>query len=97
MNVVRLSKSVRRVVVLGESGPHTLYEREEKRKKLSKATKAAERRTRRWVRASMTAMQTYLDAHQKSNRKKKDGWLRDYSWNTGKATRKGIKKMRLLG
>jgi hypothetical protein len=96
MNVVRLNKSVKRVVVLGESGPQTVYEKKDK-KKLSKATKAAEARTRRWVKASMTAMQTYLDAHQKSNRKKKDGWLRDYSWNAGKAARKGVKRMRLLG
>ena len=95
MNVVRLNKSVRRVVVLGESGPQTVFERKDK-KKVSKATRAAEKRTRRWVKASMTAMQTYLDEHQKSNRKKKDGWARDYSWNTSKAARKGIKKMRMF-
>jgi hypothetical protein len=43
----------------------------------------------------MVACQAYLDAHQASNRKKKDGWMRDYSWNATKAARKGIKRWRL--
>lgn len=96
MNVVRLNKKVRSVVVLGETGPVTIYERKEK-KKLSRANKPVEARTRRFVKGSITAMQEYLDAHKKSNTKKKDGWMRDYTWNVTKATRKGLKRWRLLG
>lgn len=95
MNVVRLNKSVRRVVVLGDSGPETLYQRKGK-KKISKANKASEKRARRYVKAGMKTLKTYMAAHDKSNRKKKDGWMRDYSWNASKAARKGVKRMRLF-
>ena len=96
MNVVRLNKNVRSVVALGESGPVTVYE-QKTRKKLTRANKQAEARTRRFVKASVTALNAYLAAHQKSNAKKKDGWMRDYSWNATKAARKGIKRWRLFG
>ncbi len=96
MNTVKLNKSVRSIVVLGETGPVTVYERKDKRK-LSRANKAAEARTRRFMKASLVAMQAYMEAHEKSNRKKKDGWMRDYTWNATKATRKGLKRWRLLG
>ena len=94
MNVVRLNKSVRRVVVLGDTGPVTIYEGDT-RKKVSRTNRAADANARRFVKATMVACQAYLDAHQASNRKKKDGWMRDYSWNATKAARKGIKRWRL--
>ena len=96
MNLIRLNKKVRSVVVLGESGPVQVYERKA-RKKISRANKAAEARTRRFVKGSITALQAYMDAHHKSNTKKKDGWMRDYTGNARKATRKGLKRWRLVG
>lgn len=96
MNVVQLRGSVKSVVVVGEDGPVTVYEQKEK-KKVSKRTRKAEARTRRFVKANMTTLAAYLDAHQKSNAKKKDGWMRDYSWNVSKAMRKGVRKFKIFG
>ena len=72
MNVVQLRNTVKRVVVVAEDGPVTVFEKKEK-SKISKRNKRAEARTRSLVKANMTALQTYMDAHHKSNRKKKDG------------------------
>lgn len=96
MSVVQLRPSVKRVVVVGEAGPALVYEQKNK-KKVSKRNKRAEAQARRFVKANMTAMATYLEEHEKSNRKKKDGWMRDYSWNLGKAMRKGARKYKVFG
>ncbi len=96
MSVVQVRTSVKRVVVVAADGPVTVYEQKEK-KKVSKRNKKAESRARRFVKANMTALTAYMDAHQKSNAKKKDGWMRDYGWNVSKAMRKGAAKFKILG
>lgn len=88
--------SVERVIVLrGEGDTMTLYKSsKKKKKKQSTMLKPLEKAQRRMAKAMASGSQSYLDRHQASNRKKKNGWLRDLSKNQRKAMRRGIKKLR---
>jgi hypothetical protein len=57
--------------------------------------KAAERATRRMMEAQQKTADRYLSRHKKSNRKKKDGWLRDLTVNTVRAQNRGAKALKL--
>ena len=59
------------------------------------ATKLLEKLTRRSMRSSRSYFDTYLDRHNRSNRKKKDGWLKDMAENVAKAGKKGRKRFKL--
>ncbi|MBW4583782.1 hypothetical protein G7B40_013240 [Aetokthonos hydrillicola Thurmond2011] len=93
-----MSKKVelKRVVVLhGEDSfggyPETIYGKPEKRrrrrkkKKQSKFLSPWEKSVRRLARNEVKAAKTYLDRHERSNKKKKNGWLRDFNKNLGKS------------
>lgn len=105
MDMPRLSKSVRRITVLqrDESGNATsvvLYKRGRKKKKGAKLLKPVEKLARTVADASDAATGTYLRRHKKSNRKHKDGWVRDFPNNLVRATTKAAKEVRpsaLLG
>lgn len=99
MTQMKLHKAIKRVTILrqepsGEIVPLVL-ERKSKRKKQSKRLKMMEKITRQIAQATMTFAETYSGQHQKSNRKKKDGWFRDLSYNLSEARRKSDKKLRL--
>ncbi|MND02378.1 hypothetical protein D3C83_217430 [compost metagenome] len=53
-----------------------------------------ERVIRSLAETSDSATGTYLRRHKKSNRKRKDGWVRDVPGNFVKAGRTGIKELR---
>jgi uncharacterized protein DUF6312/UvrC-like protein len=96
----RLSKSVRRITMLrkdasGSVAAVVVYKKARKRKKGTKAFKFAERATRRMMEAQQKAAERYLEKHNKSNNKKKDGWLRDYGVNSARAANKGVKALKL--
>lgn len=88
-------KSVKRIIVLDKAnGAVTLYrDKGDKKKKQSMLLKPLEKGQRRWARAMMAGSQSYLDRHESSNRKKRDGWLRDLSKNARRAMRRGAKKL----
>src|SRR3954468_10663671 len=58
------------------------------RKKQTGVYKYAEKKTRRGARRGIRLIDYYLALHERSNRKKKNGWARDYFKNTFKAARK---------
>jgi hypothetical protein len=100
METPRLEKAVRRVTILtrGDAGtttPVTIYKREADRKKGTRAFRPFETAVRRWARASEASADDYLQRHERSNRKKRDGWLRDLNFNALKATRKGTKQFKI--
>jgi len=100
MDNPRLSGSVRRVTVVqrdpaGGTTSTVVYKRARNKKKGSKIFKAAEKATRRIMKAQEKTADRYLERHQKSNRKKKDGWLKDLTVNTIKANRSGTKELKL--
>lgn len=101
MERLRLSKKVRRITVLSadDGGAVTLYKSKNKARKSSPGLKPLEQAVRRLSKANSIASKAYLKRHNKSSGKKKDGWLREFNYNTHRAARthaKAIKVPRLL-
>ena len=100
MDMPRLSKSVRRVTVLhkdanGAVSPVVLFRRGRKKKKQTAYVKPFEEFGRSLVKMSDTTTSDYLKRHKKSNRKHRDGWIRDAATNIVRANSKGAKKLRV--
>lgn len=99
--IFKLPKTVKRITVLktsaeGFSAPVKVYSNKKKKgKKQSRGLRALERLTRRNAKAQQTYADVYADRHKRSNRKKRDGWLRDLGYNLLKANQKSQKKMRM--
>ena len=101
----KLPKAIKRITILksqgGQGGEHNplgrvVVKRKRKRKKQSKGlTRIFERIARGRARADVSTADEYLARHRRSNRKKRDGWLRDWSYNWTRARRKGNKKFKL--
>jgi hypothetical protein len=100
MKEVRLNKAVKRMTVLkkdDESGtfmPVVEYRQGRKRKKMSRGLRFVEKFVRRISKARAATANVYAERHERSNRKKKDGWLKNLIPNVVKAQRKGIKILR---
>jgi hypothetical protein len=100
MSRFKLSKIIKRITVLqaqpsGDLVPTAVYKAKRKRRKISKNMRPLERLTRRSLKASESYINTYLERHERSNRKRRNGWLRDYQDNTFKAQKKARKRLRL--
>lgn len=88
--------SVERIIVLDRvNGPVTIYEDKGKKKKQSSLLKPFEKRQRKMAKAMINGGERYLEGHDKSNTKKKDGWLRDIGKNAQKAMRRGMKELKV--
>lgn len=96
---LKLSKRIKRLTVLVRDSAGEIhaesYKAKKKRKKGSRGTRAPERLTRESARSVQTILDAYLDRHRRSNRKRRDGWLRDYGDNVMRASRKGFRKFKL--
>jgi hypothetical protein len=105
MDMPRLSKSVKKITILqrdatGSVSPVVVFNRKRGKKKGTQMLRPIERIVRSLADTSDSATGTYLRRHKKSNRKRKDGWVRDLQGNFIKAGRKGVKEVRpaaLLG
>lgn len=87
--------TVERIIVLDRvNGPVTIFEDKGKKKKQSALLKPLEKRQRKMVKAMRSGSERYLAGHEKSNTKKKDGWLRDLGKNAQKAMRRGMKELK---
>ena len=100
MNVPRLSKTVRRMIafdrdVTGRLRPVVLVDRRRKKKKQTRGLRPLERMVRTVSNANDAFAGTYARRHRRSNRKRKDGWLRDSLVNVAKAANKGRKKLKV--
>ncbi|EYF00546.1 DUF6312 domain-containing protein [Chondromyces apiculatus] len=97
----KLSKAVKRIVIPQQAtaeGPSAgvyVLKPKKKRKKLSKSSRFLEKLLRHGATAQRKGVNTYLERHKRSNRKKKDGWLRDLSNNLSRASNKGRKRFKL--
>jgi hypothetical protein len=99
MDMPRLSKSVRRVTVLqrnasGDVTPVVVFKRGRGKKKGTRLMRPLEKAARSLADASNAATSTYLKRHKKSNRKRRDGWVRDTPTNVIEAGRKALKEIR---
>ena len=64
------------------------------KKKSTRLMRPIEKVARSLADASNAATSTYLKRHKKSNRKRRDGWVRDTPSNVFEAGRKALKKIR---
>ena len=99
---IAVPDSVRRITVLHKSADgtvdaETIYRRSGSsgRRKTSQLFRPAERVARRLADAQSRFAQSYLDRHNRSNRKRRDGWIGDYPSNVLRASRKGVRALRL--
>jgi hypothetical protein len=95
---LKLPKGIKRITVVkavpgGSIEAVVVYRPEEKKqKKQSRELRLLERWARRSAGASRLFGETYAERHRRSNRKKRDGWLRDLAFNLFKANGKASKK-----
>ena len=100
MDALRVGKSVLRVTVLerdantGRMTPVVVF-RNKKKRKSTREMKPIERIVRRIVDSQGSTANSYLSRHNTSNRKKRDGWIRDLNLNLARASRKGAKRLRI--
>ncbi len=95
---LRLSKKIRRISVFSPDKGQavTLYKAKKKKKKrVSRTLKPLERAVCRFGKANREYVKVYLRRHDKSRRKKRDGWLRDFSYNSYRAIRKQGKILKI--
>jgi len=96
---IRVGKSVRRVILLtrdksGVVTPATLYRKKQrKKKKGSPGLKQIGKALQTSGKAQQAFTDTLMKRHKRSNRKRKDGWLRDLGQNVFKASGKSYRKM----
>jgi hypothetical protein len=87
-----MTRGVKRIVVLqpgAGTGPRVVFsgdQRRRKRKRQSNDSGWFETLTRNTARAIETGAQSYVDRHQRSNRRRRDGWLIDFPSNVWAAT-----------
>ncbi len=99
----KLPKSIRRITILkadsadgGSTLGRVVVKKKRKKKKQSKGlVKIWERVARRSARANESTNSNYLQRHRRSNKKRRDGWLRDFGYNWQRAGRKGGKRFKL--
>jgi hypothetical protein len=94
-----MTRGVEEVIVLrrdeqGRLRTRTIYRRHTKKKKGTPPVSTVGRVVRKIVSGYETAAKVYLNRHDESNRKKSDGWVRDLSYNTYRAARRGYRKIR---
>jgi len=93
---MNLGRSIRKVSIIKADGSGAIVlhkAKKSKKKKQSKQLQPMERGMRHMAEANLASAKSFSNSHKKSNRKKKDGWLRDLSKNFMTAQRKGSKKM----
>jgi hypothetical protein len=101
MRIARINKSVLKVVrlekdVYGNTVPTVLYKKKGNRKKQTAGLRPVERVVRRVAKAQSSFIDTYVEKHESSNGKRRDGWLVDLLPNVVRAGNKGTKKLRLI-
>jgi hypothetical protein len=100
MQALRLGKNVRRVTVLdrdasGATTATVVFQGKKGKRKQTQAFRPLEQIVRRMADAQAELGNEYVARHNRSNRKKRDGWIRDLSLNLARSSRKGAKRLRV--
>ena len=97
MDLPRLSKRIKRITVFdrdatGSLRPVVVFNRRRSKKKQAKALRPVERLVRTMSDGNDSFAGAYARRHRKSNRKSRNGWLRDLPLNLSRAANKGLKE-----
>lgn len=98
MQEIKISKGIKRVTIpQSASGQPTIVYKAKgrKKKKQSAGLRIFDRLLRRTALAGQTQSKEYLARHKRSNRKKRNGWMRDLSHNLNRSSDKARKKLKL--
>jgi hypothetical protein len=79
----------------GKATPKALFDATPRRRRGSKRLRPLEKALRRLGRAQAEAGALYLERHDASNERKKNGWLKDLGKNVRKAQRRGLKALKI--
>lgn len=94
----RKKSPVRSMYIL-EEGAGGVVQRERvykrKRRRGSKRLRPFEKAMRRMATAQGTMADDYLSRHNRSNRKKRNGWVKDLNKNVYRSSRKGLRKLKI--
>jgi hypothetical protein len=97
METIDLGRLARRVTIVPPAGteaiPTVIYERKRKKRKGSFLFRRMDKMLRRSMEAQRIYAEDYLRRHEKSNRKRKDGWVRDGMYNNMRAGQKAMKEI----
>ncbi|MBI4617051.1 MAG: hypothetical protein HY720_25790 [Planctomycetes bacterium] len=94
---MRMPKGVRKITVVQGDSATVVFDKAgggKKKKKGTKGLKLARKSLRRMAKAAQTVSTELVDRMDRSDEKKKDGWVKDAPKNVFKATKKGLKEMR---
>ena len=100
MDMPHVSATVRRITIFdrdvtGSLRPVVIYNRRRGKKKQTRGLRPLERTVRMFTDANDRFAREYRYRHRRSNRKRRDGWLRDALSNVTKAGNKGRKELEL--
>lgn len=84
---------IKRIVVIEDGHIEQVFKDKKKKRKGTRMMRPLEKVVRRALKASNTLTEESLDRHNRSSRKKKNGWARDWMKNSQKANRKALKKL----
>lgn len=70
-----------------------VYRRKGKKKRSSRYMRPMDKLVRRFARGEKTFFRKYLDRHYRSNKKRKDGWVRDIISNTARAITPAVRRI----
>jgi len=98
MEIARINASVVKVVQLQEDAtgkltPVVLYKKADKKKKIAGPLRPLEKGIRRMARAQVAFADKYLERHERSNQKNRNGFVRDIIGNVVDAEKAGRKKL----
>lgn len=93
-----MAKFIERITVVsleaGQQTSRTIYKSKKAKRKLSRWVKPIEKSQRRVLEAQQVFSQELLGRHKRSNRKRRNGFLRDGGMNLMRAQRKAMKRLR---
>jgi hypothetical protein len=100
MQALRLGKNVRRVTVIekdtsGATTATVVFQGRNRKRKQTRTFRPLEQMVRRIADAQAEGADTYVRRHNRSNRKKRDGWIRDVTLNLARSSRKGAKRLKV--
>lgn len=98
---IRLGKGVQKVTRIqrGDGGRRTattIYKKKRGKKKGSPGISTAEKMVHGASESLRSFADSYTDRHDESNRKKQDGWFRDFPYNVYRAGGRAAKKFRFM-
>jgi hypothetical protein len=91
-------KGLKSAFVLSDNGVDSptktvIYKEEKRKRRVSKRWRKLEKTVRRLTKAQGAASREYLERHERSNERKKNGWIKKLGTNVQKSVKRGLKKL----